>query len=66
MAASSHKETAKIYTFPVRARTTGPEAYHGSAKPVADLSAARLPRVDFGSGWYHDAAIQDTSEPRKH
>ena len=53
-----HRETAKIYAFPSRAETSRRSVISQSA-PVADLLARRLPRTDFGSGWYHEAAMQE-------
>jgi Protein of unknown function (DUF2735) len=64
MTASIYRESAKIYVFPTRTRTAS-TLYHGDPRPVTALNNNRLPVVEFGSGWYHDAAIQETSDPRK-
>ncbi|CAM5776714.1 hypothetical protein LMIY3S_05666 [Labrys miyagiensis] len=64
MTASTYRESAKIYVFPTRTRTA-PTLNHGEVKPLAALNSNRLPTVEFGSGWYHDAAIQEAGETRK-
>jgi|HubBroStandDraft_4_1064222.scaffolds.fasta_scaffold2359411_1 hypothetical protein len=64
MPTSAYRETAKIYAFPTRERAVA-NSLRDSAKSAADLAAARLPRIEFGSGWYHDAAIQEDAETRK-
>ena len=55
------RETAKIYRFPTRMRIAATEV------PQNDRSApARLFSIcESGSGWYHDAAIQDQHRDRK-
>jgi Protein of unknown function (DUF2735) len=50
--------TAKIYPFPIRPRATKAVQRDGQRK-VAEIGSGRLPQTDFGSGWYHDAAIKD-------
>jgi hypothetical protein len=55
MTTMSPRASAKIYQFPVRGR-----AGQRSANPaVAERAAARLPRIEFCSGWYHEAAIEE-------
>jgi hypothetical protein len=58
MSTDAFGETAKIYAFPSRARNNGIRQREQAA-PLTDLVSRRLPRVEFGSGWYHDAAIED-------
>ncbi|AWN37241.1 DUF2735 domain-containing protein [Methylobacterium radiodurans] len=49
-----HRPTAKIYTFPVGGRA-------GQAARAAAPAAA--PQIcTAGSGWYHEAAIQEEAE----
>jgi hypothetical protein len=56
MSKNSPPASARIYQFPAR----------GSARPVRALQASptttdprrELPAVEFGSGWYHEAAVQ--------
>lgn len=54
--------TAKIYQFPVGGRTVL-NGRREMAKPVADQNA---PRVAVGSGWYHDAAIEEARRSGEH
>ena len=56
------RETAKIYQFPAGGRAR--RATDSESRRAADVAAARHPRVDFGSGWYHDAAIRGRAHPR--
>ncbi len=63
MNTNSNVPTAKIYRFPVKSAVIRSNATSTMAKG----QAARLlvaPYVDFGSGWYHDAAIQN-ERPQK-
>jgi hypothetical protein len=57
MATSFQRESATIYEFPLRGRF--------AAKREEAERAAAAPRVVFGSGWYHDEAIQDAERARK-
>jgi hypothetical protein len=63
MTESSYRETAKIYAFPARGRVAA-----GTRRDEAKSTAERAPRVlatDFGSGWYHEAAVKDSEPGRK-
>jgi Protein of unknown function (DUF2735) len=51
---NSPPTTAKIYQFPRRAAV----AASREIKPAMDHRMRAVPTVDFGSGWYHEAAIQ--------
>ena len=64
MASASHTVSAKIYQFPQKARVDA-GVPGGSSRPVAELWGPRLERMDFGSGWYHEAAMQEEAEARK-
>lgn len=64
MATHTQRETAKIYAFPTTIR---PSVRRASDQPAI---VAQFPRkiaefVDFGSGWYHDAAIQEAQSQAK-
>ncbi len=48
-----HRPTAKIYQFPVGGRT-------GQARTVAPATSPQV--CTAGSGWYHEAAIQEEAE----
>jgi Protein of unknown function (DUF2735) len=57
MNVNSPPNTAKIYQFPVK----GAAGLRGPARdlgPAGDYRLQAAPTVDFGSGWYHEAAIQ--------
>ncbi|WP_341988759.1 DUF2735 domain-containing protein [Azorhizobium sp. AG788] len=62
MTMTSPRGTAKIYAFPLRGRATT-ASHDDAARLMADM--AQAPAVDFGSGWYHDAAIQDAKRSDK-
>ena len=63
MTESTPRQTAKIIPFPVERR-----AVRGSAQPVAQRVVERpaVATVETGSGWYHEAAIQDANKARLH
>ncbi len=63
MAASTFRESAKIYAFTPRARTA-PVLHRDDPKSVVSMAAARPAVVDYHC-WYHGEAIQDSGEPRK-
>ena len=56
--------SAEIIPFPARARRTSNENRE-AAKPVTMFPVARSVKVASGSGWYHEAAIQD-DQTREH
>lgn len=49
--------TAKIYAFPARGRFASAVVKRSELSGRASLNAH--PRIEFGSGWYHDAAIDE-------
>jgi hypothetical protein len=58
------QESAKIYAFPERNRAAaGSQRRDDKAAAVSRLQ--QLPVVEFGSGWYHEAAVQEADRPRK-
>ena len=57
---SDTRPTAKIYQFP---RKAAPRANAASQEVTADR-ISQTPRVEFGGGWYHEAAIH-ADRPRK-
>ena len=65
MITDSNRESAKIYAFPTRVRTAAVVGLGEQAAPVADLASKRLPKTTFGSGWYHDAAIEEARQQPK-
>ena len=65
MSTTAHRETASIYTFPV-GKDPIRRRLAIQAQKVAEIAAQRLSRVDSGSGWYHDAAIEGEATPPSH
>ena len=64
MSTDIQRESARIYAFPARARKSGSRVNEQPAS-VVELALRRLPNVDFGSGWYHEAAIEDAQKETK-
>ena len=55
--------SAKIYEFP---RTRRPDAIDEKLRAAPTRRGApTLVAVDWGSAWYHDAAIRDAERDRK-
>ena len=54
--------SAQIYEFPARGRF----ALYGrdESQPRTNVEAQPLVKVASGSGWYHDAAIQEAEHSR--
>ncbi len=57
----SRRETAKIYRFPTRMRAVVSE----TPQPERTAPGRLFTTCDYGSGWYHEAAIQDDARARK-
>jgi hypothetical protein len=55
--------TAKIYQFP-RKTVVNAGAAARDPRAAPDHRLRALPSVEFGSGWYHEAAVQ-AEYPRK-
>ena len=55
------QDTAKIYSFPYRVRAAALEAQRSERNGPARFVAT----CDHGSGWYHEAAIQEDARTRK-
>ena len=47
--------SATIYQFPTNGR-----AGSGSSHDMPEMRSPSIASTEFGSGWYHDAAIRDT------
>jgi hypothetical protein len=58
------RPSAKIYQFPRKAQTNFADANRRVAA-VANPQFEAPPAVEYGSGWYHEAAIE-AERPRKH
>lgn len=61
MPESPIRETAEIIPFPARSRG-GKASLRGSTRQVVEQAPVAV--CDYGSSWYHDAAMQE--EVRKH
>jgi len=62
---NSTPPTAKIYQFPLSTSPNlGKSQWRRTASAAADSRQIPLPTVEFGSGWYHEAALE-TDRPRK-
>ncbi len=55
--------TAKIYLFPTKARP--PAGHVDESKRKADVVSPPIATTEFGSGWYHEEAIEDAERNRK-
>jgi hypothetical protein len=56
--------SAEIYQFPTSGRSdTGGQ--HEDNNAANESETPLLPEVTFGTGWYHDAAIQESRRPYK-
>jgi hypothetical protein len=64
MSTNHNRESAEIIPFPVRARASSGE-YREAAMPVTMFPIPRAVKVASGSGWYHEAAIQEADQTRK-
>jgi hypothetical protein len=60
------RESARIYTFPtLKVRASVAEA-RLSARSASDLElSATAVAASGGSGWYHDAAVEEATPERK-
>jgi len=63
MQTPSHRETATILAFPKRTLERRRPGLAGGN--VVELAARPLPLVEFGSGWYHEAAMQEEAANKK-
>ena len=64
MSTTFRHEGAKIYEFPRKLRTTAGEQRRES-QSEADFRPRPIAAVEFGSGWYHEAAVQDAERNPK-
>ncbi len=58
MSSRLYRESAKIYEFPVRVRATSGVRRDEAERAVTSVSP-RVVRAELGSGWYHEAAIEE-------
>jgi len=64
MTTNAHRESARIYAFPVRGRFAA-NSDREEPKLAANVMTPRATDVAFGSSWYHEEAIQDAERARK-
>jgi Protein of unknown function (DUF2735) len=62
MSTTTHRETAKIYQFPVRPRMA--VASQRGSTDAAELMAQRISDA-VEACWYHDAAIKQSTVTKK-
>lgn len=64
MAMNLQQASAKVYQFPKRGRfaTVGDRQ---DTRLAAEAAALRPPKMVVGSGWYHEAAIQEAAQAAK-
>jgi len=63
MSANFRQESAKILEFPRRPGATVVGLRGDKIGPATRFPP--LPYADFGSGWYHEAAVQEVDRSRK-
>lgn len=61
---NSQQTSAKIYQFPLGGRAAVGGGRQ-NAKASVDLTTQRIPKTVAGSGWYHEAAIQEAARAVK-
>lgn len=61
MPSTSHHGASNVYHFPTKSRPPQPVAREGQGS-VAELFGPPLARMEFGSAWYHEAAMQDEAD----
>jgi Protein of unknown function (DUF2735) len=56
--------SAKIYQFPAGGRAGKHRL--DEIKTAADLASSQVSKAPCGSGWYHEAAIEESKPGREH
>lgn len=59
MTSNVHRESAKIYQFPTRARVD-PAEYREETAQASNVATLRLPKIVVESNWYHEEAVQES------
>ena len=60
---TTQRETAKIYDFPAGGRAS--RSARGSSKPEAHPPPAKLVKIEYGRGWYHEAAVEEEQSAKQ-
>ena len=63
MTANSDRGSAEIYQFPARGRFAANK--NSETKDASTPTSHHVVKVAVGSGWYHDAAIQEEERGHK-
>jgi hypothetical protein len=67
MNTSLNHGSAKIYQFPVGGRSAAGTRRLEEIRSAADSAPSRVSEAACGDGWYHEAAIlESTQPPREH
>jgi hypothetical protein len=66
MNTSPGQGSARIYQFPAGGRAALGGRRREEFKPVTEQTSARVSEAACGSGWYHEAAIQEAERTRDH
>jgi hypothetical protein len=61
MTTTSDRESANIYQFPARGRFAANQ--RDETKPT--LTSQQVVKAAVGSGWYHEAAIEEAERARE-
>ena len=64
MSETSHISTSNVHPFPTKAR--GQAVNRDGFASVTELHGPRLERTEFGSGWYHEAAMDEEAQSPRH
>jgi hypothetical protein len=65
MNTSLNHGSAKIYQFPAGGRSALGGRRYEETKTVTDLASTPVNEAASGSGWYHEAAIQESKPVRE-
>lgn len=66
MNTSFNHGSAKIYQFPAGGRAALGGRRYEEAKAALDFIPSRVSEAACGSGWYHEAAIQESKPASEH
>ena len=65
MIVSLNQGSAKIYQFPAGGRAALGGRRYEASKSLAEPGPSRVHEAACGSGWYHEAAIQESKPGRE-
>ena len=65
MTTSLNQGSAKIYQFPAGGRSALGGRRYEETKTVTDLASTPVSEAASASGWYHEAAIQESNPLRE-